>query len=240
MGRIHRYRTAWSRHHRSHGFGIHSPFAFRFVLDVLRERNPYYAYEEIDLLRKAVVNAVGRHLKHPRVISFKSAKMLFRLVNYFNPQAILQVGTSYGVSAACMLAVNSRSRLWLYEPHLDRDPVTGRVLAPLAHRIDFLDHLVEATTLYRDKLADSQPPFVLINDLPGENSDYEAALAMAQWAVDKSGVVVLRNISRKNIMKKLWLDVKGYATYGQTFTNDKLAILVANPKLQREDFLLWF
>ena len=46
MGRMHRYRTALSRRHRSGGFGIHSPFAFNFVLNVLRERLPYYADDE--------------------------------------------------------------------------------------------------------------------------------------------------------------------------------------------------
>ncbi|MDE7397617.1 MAG: hypothetical protein K2M98_07820, partial [Muribaculum sp.] len=31
----------------SRGFGIHSPFAFEFVLNVLRDRHPFYAYEEL-------------------------------------------------------------------------------------------------------------------------------------------------------------------------------------------------
>lgn len=38
----------WLKRQRSsRGFGIHSPFAYNFVLNVLRERYPYYAYDEI-------------------------------------------------------------------------------------------------------------------------------------------------------------------------------------------------
>ena len=41
--------TLLSRWHRSRGFGVHSPFAFSFILDVLRERRyAYYAYDSID------------------------------------------------------------------------------------------------------------------------------------------------------------------------------------------------
>ena len=32
---------------RSHGFGAQSPFAYRFVMDVVSEAYPYYAYEEL-------------------------------------------------------------------------------------------------------------------------------------------------------------------------------------------------
>jgi hypothetical protein len=40
-----RYLNAWSRHHRSGGFGIHSPYAYQFVRNVWRKRLPYYAYD---------------------------------------------------------------------------------------------------------------------------------------------------------------------------------------------------
>ena len=34
------------RHRR--GYGVHSPFAFAFLTDVVYERNAYYAYHELD------------------------------------------------------------------------------------------------------------------------------------------------------------------------------------------------
>lgn len=56
---------------RTRGFGIHSPFAFCFVGEVLRERYAYYAYERIGRL----VAERGRDDR----LSFAGAKALFRI-----------------------------------------------------------------------------------------------------------------------------------------------------------------
>ena len=85
-----RYYTAFNRYKRSKGFGIHSPFAFSFVLQVLRERCPYYAYDDISSRRKLALSLAADVARHPRIISLKNAKMLFRIVCYFNPRVMLQ------------------------------------------------------------------------------------------------------------------------------------------------------
>ena len=242
MNLIERYTSAWGRLRRSHGYGIHSPFAFRFVLDVLCERLPYYSYGYINDLRQAVVETVRTGFwRHPRVISAKNARMLFRITNYFNPSCVLQVGTSYGVSCACMMAVNSRSRLWLYEPHLDAYPVVARVLAPYLERVATHDDLPHAISAWRRAAADAgEPPFVLVNDLPGGEGDYDTARGLLLDVIDAGGTAVLRNLSRSALMRRLWDDCAAHGTHGQLFTNGRIAVVVAGRKLQREIFTLWF
>lgn len=66
-----RVKRSW----RSRGFGIHSPFAFRFVTCVLRERGEYYAYHE---MREFIGNS-GR---------FKSMSLIVRLVCEFRPAVV--------------------------------------------------------------------------------------------------------------------------------------------------------
>lgn len=56
---------------RTRGFGIHSPFAFCFVGEVLRERYAYYAYERIG----RIVAERGRDDR----LSFAGTKALFRI-----------------------------------------------------------------------------------------------------------------------------------------------------------------
>lgn len=61
------------------GYGVHSPFAFRFITDVIYERHPYYAYTELD---KALPLSM-------RLRQRKGLHLLLRLANYLQPQTIL-------------------------------------------------------------------------------------------------------------------------------------------------------
>ncbi|MCM1355828.1 MAG: hypothetical protein NC212_05425 [Staphylococcus sp.] len=64
-------KRAW----RSRGFGVHSPFAFRFITSVLRQKGEYYAYA--DMRRFA-----------PSASRFRRLSLLFRLVCEFRPAII--------------------------------------------------------------------------------------------------------------------------------------------------------
>lgn len=83
-----RVKKAW----RSRGFGIHSPFAFRFISRVLRERGEYYAYGELRRL-------AGSQRR------FRELSLLFRLVCHFRPAAVRVVGEpDEGMRGAVRLA----------------------------------------------------------------------------------------------------------------------------------------
>lgn len=57
------------------GYGVHSPFAFRFLTDVVYERTPYYAYSTLD---EALPLA---HSMRRR----KGLHLIFRLANWLQP-----------------------------------------------------------------------------------------------------------------------------------------------------------
>ena len=100
MPSIKRYLNAWSRHHRSGGFGIHSPYAYQFVRNVWRQRLPYYAYEGIHQLIDTVkVGTTPRQRRDMDLIDEREARLLFRVVNFFNPGSILQVGAATGIES---------------------------------------------------------------------------------------------------------------------------------------------
>ena len=238
MGRIKRYRTALSRHHRSKGHGIHSPFAFNFVRFVLREKSHYYCYEDMEQLRQAVIESVRDVKRHPRVVSLKGLKMLFRVTNFFNPTSIFQVGSSYGLTAASMMNVSSSSRLWLYDPELNSYPVTAGVLMPYIDDVQCYNQLDVAMHDYLNSLP-SNIPFVLVNSIPLPQ-DVEPLQSMLSDMIDAGCVIVMRNLHRSDVMKQLWLHLKAEIKWGQTFTNEKTAIVVAQPKLNLEHFFLWF
>lgn len=239
MNRIKRYYSALSRYHKSNGFGIHSPFAFYFVLRVLRERLPYYAYADIEKVRQKAISQTRRHGRHPRIISIKNAKLLFRVVNFFKCQEILQFGTSYGVSTISMMATSNTACLTLYEPHLNDYKVTAKVLKPYMDRISLYSVAKRAIDDYEKKKEEHiQKRFVLVNDIAED--DLEVINSYLHSILASEGIIVMRNISRSQAMNALWDDCRAYARYGMTFSNGKFAIIVANPKLPKQDFFIWF
>ena len=61
------------------GYGVHSPFAFRFITDVVYEDHPYYAYRELD-----------RELPfYMRLRQGRGLHLLLRLANHLQPETIV-------------------------------------------------------------------------------------------------------------------------------------------------------
>lgn len=64
------------------GYGVHSPFAFNFITNIIYEKTLYYAYTDIE---------ENKAKKYP-FESKKLNRLLFRLVNWSQPKTIVDVG----------------------------------------------------------------------------------------------------------------------------------------------------
>lgn len=236
--RIKRYLTALKRYHRSKGHGIHSPFAFSFVLNVLRCRLPYYAYDDIENMRSLAISRTKTFWRHPKIISLKNAKLLFRIVNYFNPSEILQLGTNYGVSSTSMLAVSSGIELYLCEANINEYPVTQEILSGLGNKVHNFLSFDESIKSYNITESGGKSPFILINDV--KENEYSQVLSYLHKIRQKKGVIIIRNINKNKVLKALWEACRDAAPTGMTFSNGKMAVIVATPKLPHQNFSLWF
>ncbi|MCD8183093.1 MAG: hypothetical protein LUE99_08360 [Bacteroides sp.] len=72
------------------GYGVHSPFAFNLITNVIYEKMPYYKYKDLTLEQKRLASQKERHWNYE---SKKVKQLLFRLVNYAQPDTIVDVGT---------------------------------------------------------------------------------------------------------------------------------------------------
>lgn len=236
MNKLRRYYTALHRYSRSKGFGIHSPFAFDFVLRVLRERCQYYAYEAITNRRRQALHLASSVSRHPRIISLKNAKMLFRIVCRFQPSLILQCGVSYGISSTVMLDVDSSSRLIIFTGGNPHEDIYEQITRPYSSRITRCPTLAEAIDAYNESLS-GKSPFILVNDV--SDSDFTHLCTALSNALNRNGVVVVRNISRSRNIQRLWDHLK-LASHGMSFSNDRIAIFVGLNHLPRQHYSLWF
>lgn len=92
----------WCRRFRQRcGYGVHSPSDFFLITSVIYEDLPYYAYGK---LKKS---SFSESLPHYRE---KINKLLFRLVNYFRPVSLIEVGEGNGGSICYMREANTAMR----------------------------------------------------------------------------------------------------------------------------------
>ena len=109
------------------GHGMHSPFVFDFIKKLLNDKQQYSCYEKIEAVRKDLLNnnniiavedfgAGSTVIKsNDRVVSRmaqsslkpkKFAQLLFRMVKYYQPESILELGTSFGITTAYLASGN--------------------------------------------------------------------------------------------------------------------------------------
>lgn len=111
---------------------IHSPFVFDLLTNVIEDTTPFYAYKEIEALRKELLKSAesvkitdygagssfsNLSVKRIKDIARHSAKtpkygqLLFRIINYLHPETLLELGTSLGISTLYQVMPSSKSKM---------------------------------------------------------------------------------------------------------------------------------
>ncbi|MBM3439917.1 MAG: class I SAM-dependent methyltransferase [Bacteroidetes bacterium] len=114
------------------GHGIHSPFVYELVRNVFNNPSKPAAWHDIEALRKLLlkddsllqINDFGagsskglkkqRSIRQIAVSSLKSpkyARLLHRMVQYFQPKNMVELGTSLGITTAYLASANKQSKV---------------------------------------------------------------------------------------------------------------------------------
>lgn len=118
------------------GHGIHSPFVFDFITNVLNDKKKYECYNLIEERRKVLLTDISvievedfgaglsviktnkRVVKNIAVSSLKTKKfsqLLFRMVHYYQPKSILELGTSLGITSSYLATANANANVYTCE-----------------------------------------------------------------------------------------------------------------------------
>ncbi|MBC7888633.1 MAG: class I SAM-dependent methyltransferase [Ferruginibacter sp.] len=118
------------------GHGVHSPFVFDLIKNVLRDKKKYGCYTEIELqrekltLNKSLIEVADfgagstliktnrrmvKHIANSSLKPKKYAQLLFRMVQYYKPATIIELGTSFGITSAYLSFGNTNAQLFTCE-----------------------------------------------------------------------------------------------------------------------------
>ncbi|MEJ7627202.1 MAG: class I SAM-dependent methyltransferase [Ferruginibacter sp.] len=111
------------------GHGVHSPFVFDFIKNVLTDKSEYPAYKEIEAVRKkllhnktfiqvedfgagsSVIKTNKRQISKIAATSVKPkkyAQLLYRLIKYYKPESCIELGTSLGITGAYLASATDK------------------------------------------------------------------------------------------------------------------------------------
>ena len=118
------------------GHGMHSPFVFEFITRILNDKINHPVYQKVEGLRKQLLQdsrlfvvedfgVGGKFLKkYEKSInsiaknvakSKKYGQLLFRMVNYYQPSTIVELGTSLGITTSYLSLAKPNARLTTME-----------------------------------------------------------------------------------------------------------------------------
>lgn len=160
-----------SKHRKGHG--IHSPFVFEFVNRVLYDRYIYPGYAELRNIRNELVSSQeilsvqetgagsdyfsGQNRKisdlvNRSSISSRFGKLLFRIAAYYKPSAIIELGTSIGMSTlflakgapdARVVTIEGDKEVCEFSRRLFMKLQVNNIQSILGHFDDYLPYLDE-------------------------------------------------------------------------------------------------
>ena len=122
------------------GHGVHSPFVYNFIRDVIREDSVAIPPEYIEAIHKNNLNSnapislqtlgakslslkesstLGNVVKQSSV-SQKNGRLLYRISSWANPRYILEIGTSVGISTMYIAAASPFAKITTLEGNADK------------------------------------------------------------------------------------------------------------------------
>lgn len=200
MNILKRFYIACIRFRHRHGYGVHSPFAFDLITGVIYGRYHFYAYES--LFKQRLKLSLG--LPH---YSIRVDKLLFRLVNRFQPNLVVEVGTGSGLSIRYMAAAKKEARYVTFD--VERHEDVSLMLKEAS---------VEYQTFHAEDAKELLQNFPSIDLLHiAHTPNYEAVFEEALSHVSSKSLFVVEGIYESEAKLAWWKQIVADSRTGVTF-----------------------
>lgn len=205
------------------GYGVHSPFAYAVITEVIEERLPYYAYQR---MRRIYVN------NSP--IPFKVATLLFRLANRFRAHRILEIGCDTGYSILPMLMVDKRNEVTTVAGTHQRQE-TEQHLSLFKSTIGRIDYIESIDILADDYVAD----MIVVNGAPA-GMDPEPFVEWLKSHLQERGILFVRGIQPGHQLESFWDEVCECDQIEVTMDLYDFGLAIRQPRFYKQHYVVSF
>jgi predicted O-methyltransferase YrrM len=240
--------------------GVHSPFVFDLYENVICHDGQYRVYHTIETLRKQLLQnkkalavtdfGAGSRTRTPNLRTIKSlaatsakspkyAQLLFRLVNYFQPQTVLELGTSLGLTTCYLASARHKSMVYTFEGCPNLAAAAAQNFRQLRIRnIEVIPgNLNQTLPLTLDTLA--AVDFVFFDG----NHRYKPTMAYFEACLAKStedSVFILDDIYWSPEMVKAWQAICRHPAVTISIDLFQVGLIFFRRKQPKQHFTLWF
>lgn len=246
--------TAKTRH------GLHSPFVYRLVDDVIYDFSEKIVYPKIEKARKRLLNdnrtitvtdlGAGSQLNKNRekavsviaknaLKSPRLAQLIYRLVADLQPRNIIELGTCLGITSLYLQQAAPNAQTYTLEGCPQTAAVAGEVFKQ--EGAGNIQQLVGNFDDTLHPLIDSLPQldFVYIDG----NHQKEATLRYFEWCLPKvheGTLLIFDDIYWSEGMKEAWAEIKAHPQVSITVDLFWIGLVYFRKGKEKEDFKIKF
>lgn len=241
------------------GHGIHSPFAYELIKNVFihiittkdlneiknihkkyRKSKELLNFNEIGAgssyktLRKA---SIGQIIKRSSV-SPKYGSLIYRLVKYFNPKEILELGTSVGVSTAYIAQAAPLSKLISIEGVEEKMKIAKTIASELKQNTEFIQgdfNIMLASVIEKYEKLD----LVFFDGNHKKNSTltyFEACLRKAH----NDSVFIFDDIHWSIEMEEAWKIIQSHSKVKVSIDLFRMGLIFFKKELSKQHYVIKF
>lgn len=240
--------------------GVHSPFVFDLLTNVIYTGSDFYVYKKIEELREELlvseqqlkVKDLGagsqfqkNNLKKIKNIAKNAAKnpkyaqLLFRLVNHFQPSFVLELGTSLGISTAYLASANSKTKII----SIEGCPETAKIASRNFEKLELknieqiagnFDDVLPIIVSKQDKI-----DFVLFDGNHRKKATLDYFLICLEKSTENS-VFVFDDINWSDEMREAWQEIKNNNQVTVTIDLFFMGIVFFRKEQAKQHFIIKF
>ena len=238
---------------------VHSPFVYNLIEKVLRDKTNYLEYFNVEKLRKQLlkdktalniedlgagslsgnkkrtVKTVAKNSLKPK----KYAQLLFRLVKYFKPKTIIELGTSLGVTSIYFSKAAPSSEIYTIEG-------SGEIarVAQSNFKANACKNITQITENFDEHLEpllkEVGSPDIIFFDGNHRKAPTLKYFDTSLRYINNESIFIFDDINWSGEMKEAWDTIKAHPQVKVTIDLFFIGIVFFRKELQKQDFTIRF
>ena len=233
------------------GYGVHSPFVFDLITNVIEDKYAYYSYEKFNVVRKQLKEDIRKIKCKNRRYTVKEVfrkfcfskhegRLLFRLANHFQSRTIYVVGCDLGLMPLYLNSWSKSTHCVVFETEQEPATIARNVVEK------YSSALVEILYTFNPEDFNNSSFDLIVWGKQFSNSPEEKENNYSTFSIEafnrllpfikKNSIMVISeiNASRKN--KDTWRKVCAANEVTVTLDLYSLGIVFFDPKLHRKTY----